>query len=224
MVFLTFLKMIYFTKEFFQFFNDLEKNNHKEWFHASKKRYETHVKKPMEQFMTHLITELQKLDAEIDVDPKKCIGRINRDVRFSNDKTPYNVRMMAHIYKGSKTDPLPVIAFQLGAMDMAIMSGYYSPEKEKIKSIRDKIKSEPAAFRKIYSDKEFISKFGTICGESLKRVPVEYQETFEQEPLIANKQFYFMKKLSSEVILTDDLLPEIIDYYKAAKPLNNFFS
>jgi len=134
------------------------------------------------------------------------------------------VRMMAHIYKGSKTDPLPVIAFQLGAMDMAIMSGYYSPEKEKIKSIRDKIKSEPAAFRKIYSDKQFVSKFGTICGESLKRVPVEYQETFEQEPLVANKQFYFVNKLGSDMILTDELLPEIIAHYKAAKPFNDFFS
>lgn len=216
--------MAYFTKEFIQFFNDLEKNNHKEWFHANKKSYETHVKKPMEQFMAQLIAELQKLDAQINVDPKKCIGRINRDVRFSNDKTPYNTRMMAHIYKGSKTDPLPVIAFQLGGTEMAIMSGYYSPEKEKIRQIRDKIKSEPAAFRKIYSEKEFVAKFGNICGESLKRVPAEYQETFEQEPLIANKQFYFMKKLSSDLILTDKLLPEILAHYKAAKPFNDFFA
>lgn len=133
------------------------------------------------------------------------------------------MRMTAHIYKGRKTDPIPVIAFQLGANEIAIMSGYYSPEKEKIKIIRDKIKSEPAVFHKIYSDKEFVSKFGTICGESLKRVPAEYHETFAQEPLVANKQFYFMKKQDSEMILTDALLPEIIAHYKAAKPLNDFF-
>jgi uncharacterized protein (TIGR02453 family) len=216
--------MIYFTKDFINFFNDLEKNNNKEWFHANKKRYETYVKKPMQEFMTDLIAELQKFDVEIDADPKKCIGRINRDVRFSNDKTPYNVRMMAHIYKGTKTDPLPVIAFQLGATEMAIMSGYYNPEKEKIQRIRDKIKSDTATFKKIYSDKEFVSKFGTICGESLKRIPAEYQETFELEPLVANKQFYFMKKLNSDLILTDELLRVLIDHYKVAKPVNEFFS
>lgn len=216
--------MIYFTKDFIHFFNDLENNNNKEWFHANKKRYETYVKKPMQQFMTDLIAELKKFDAEIDADPKKSIGRINRDIRFSNDKTPYNIRAMAHIYKGSKEEPFPIIAFQLGGKEMAIMSGYYKPSKEKIKSIRDKIQSDTAAFKKIYSDKEFVSKFGKICGESLKRIPAEYKETFEQEPLVANNQFYFMKKLKPDLVLTDELLPTLIDHYKVAKPINEFFS
>jgi len=89
--------MTYFTEDFIQFFNDLEKNNNQEWFHNHQKSYETNVKKPMQRLLTDLIAELQKYDIEIDVDPKKCIGRINRDIRFSKDKTPYNVRSMAHI-------------------------------------------------------------------------------------------------------------------------------
>jgi uncharacterized protein (TIGR02453 family) len=178
----------------------------------------------MLRLVTDLVAELQKLDIEIDVDPKKCIGRINRDVRFSKDKTPYNVKFSAHVYKGSKTEPVPVIAFQMGATEMAIMSGYYNPAQEKINSIRDKIKSETATFKKIYSDQEFVSKFGNILGESLKRIPNEYKETFEQEPLVANNQFYYVKKLKADLLLTDDLLPVIIDHYKAAKPLNEFLS
>ncbi len=216
--------MIYFTNDFIQFFSELEKNNHPDWFHANQKRYETHVKKPMLRLLTDLLAELQKLDWEIDVDPKKCIGRINRDVRFSKDKTPYNVKFFGHIYKGSKTEPVPVIAFQMGATEMGIMTGYYSPEKEKISSIREKIKADTATFQQIYSDPNFVSKFGTICGESLKRIPPEYKETFEQEPLVANNQFYCVKKLSNDLILTDKLLPVLLDYYKAAKPLNDFLS
>jgi uncharacterized protein (TIGR02453 family) len=214
--------MIYFTKDYSQFFSELEKNNNKEWFHSNQKRYETDVKKPMQRFLTDLVAELQKYDLEIDVDPKKCIGRINRDVRFSKDKTPYNVKVFAHIYKGRKEEPVPVIAFQIGATEMGIMSGYYNPSQEKINSIRDKIKSETATFKKIYSDQSFVSKFGTICGESLKRIPNDYKETFEKEPLVANNQFYYVKKLSADLILTDNLLPVIIEHYKAAKPLNDF--
>ena len=216
--------MSYFTEGFIQFFSDLEKNNNTEWFHANKKRYETFVKNPMQLLVTDLIAELKKFDPEINVDAKKCIGRINRDIRFSKEKTPYNVKYSAHIYKDSKTDPIPVIAFQLGSAEMAIMSGYYNPSKEKISYIRDQIKSNTATFKKIYSDPVFISKFGTILGESLKRIPVEYKETFDHEPLVAKNQFYFMHTLKSDLLLTDQLLPVLIEHYKAAKPLNDFLT
>jgi uncharacterized protein (TIGR02453 family) len=94
--------MTYFTKEFIQFFSELEKNNHKEWFHSNKKRYEQFVKNPMKRFVSDVVGELHKIDAEIVIDPTKCIGRINRDIRFSNDKTPYKTRTFAHVYKGDK--------------------------------------------------------------------------------------------------------------------------
>jgi len=88
------------------------------------KRYEGHVKKPMQHFVTDVVGELQQLDPEIIVEPKKCIGRINRAIRFSKDKTPYKIRSFAHITKGEKTDPIPVIAFQMGAKDLGIISGF----------------------------------------------------------------------------------------------------
>jgi len=216
--------MKYFTKEFIQFFQELEKNNTKEWFHNHKKQYETFVKKPMQHFVTDVVGELQKLDSEISVEPKKCIGRINRDIRFSKDKTPYKIRSFAHITKGEKVDPLPVIAFQMGANDIGIMSGFYSPSKERIKSIRDMIMEDVKTFQKLYSAQGFVSKYGSIQGEANKRIPKEYKETFVTEPLIANKQFYYVKELANDVILTDELLPLIVGFWKAAKPLNDFLS
>ncbi len=133
--------MKYFEKGFIQFFTDLENNNNKEWFHSNKKKYETFVKKPMFQFVSDTISELQKLDNEIVIEPKKCIGRINRDIRFSKDKTPYKIRSFAQIYKGEKSDPTPVVAFQMGAKDIGIMSGFYNPQIERLKEIRESLKS-----------------------------------------------------------------------------------
>jgi len=216
--------MKYFSKEFIQFFKALEKNNNKEWFHANKKTYEEFVKIPMKNFVTDLLAELKKKDGEIQVEAKKCLGRINRDIRFSKDKTPYNIRFFAHVTKGDKMDPLPVIAFRFGGRDAGIMTGFYAPNKDRLKGIRENIKSNPKKFKKLYSTKKFIDSFGSIEGEVHKRIPPEYKELFESEPLIANKQFYYVKEVKPEIILRDDLLSTIMDYWKAAKPMNDFLS
>lgn len=216
--------MSYFTKEFISFFRELRKNNNKEWFHSNKKRYEAHVKNPMRAFVTDLISEMNKTDKTIDVEPKKCIGRINRDIRFSKDKTPYNVHLFAHVTQGSRMDPKPEIAFRFGGYDSGIMSGYYSPSKDRLLGIRNKIKADPKAFEKLYSNKKFVKQFGSIQGEANKRIPPAFKAMFEQEPLIANKQFYYVKEFDEKLILQDDLLKTILDHWKTARPLNEFFS
>lgn len=216
--------MKYFDEKFITFFSELEKNNNKEWFHDNKKNYENYVKKPMLAFVTDVVEELQKLDSTIQIEPKKCIGRINRDIRFSKDKTPYKIRSFAHIIKGDKTNPLPVIAFQLGAKDVGIMSGFYNPPKERLKDIRANIVSNPIQFKKLYSEKNFIEKFGQVKGDFIKRIPAEYKACFVNEPLVANKQFYYVKEFKADVILSDELLPLILEYWKTAKPMNDFLS
>jgi len=216
--------MKYFTKDFIQFFKELEKNNSKEWFHVNKKRYDEFVRQPMLTFVTDLLSKMKKLDNEIEIEPKKCLGRINRDIRFSKDKTPYNTRFFAHITKGEKADPLPAIAFRFGGKDAGIMSGYYAPNKDRLKSIRDKIMTDPKTFKKLYADKKFVGKFGGVQGEANKRIPKEYHPLFEQEPLIANKQFYYVKEFKPTIVLQDDLLSFVINHWKAAKPLNDFLT
>ena len=71
--------------EFNQFFKELAANNHKDWFDLNRKRYETHVKKPFEDFVEQLIEAVQKEDKSLNPKPKDCIFRINRDIRFSKD-------------------------------------------------------------------------------------------------------------------------------------------
>jgi len=76
----------------------------------------------------------------------------------------------------------------------------------------------------LYSAKSFKSKFTEIQGAVNKRIPKEYQDTFEDEPLIANKQFYYYNEFKPDIILKDDLIKFIVAHYKAAKPLNDYLS
>lgn len=94
--------MQYFTKDFLDFFKELSANNHKDWFHENKKRYESSVKKPFAAFLNDFFEEIRKHDTEFKVEAKDCIARINRDIRFAKDKTPYNTHYTAFASRGGK--------------------------------------------------------------------------------------------------------------------------
>lgn len=216
--------MAYFTKEYLDFFQELEKNNHKEWFNKNQKRYENFIRKPMIALVEDVISSMQECDNEFNPDPKKCLGRINRDIRFSKDKTPYNTHFFVNITKGTKENPVAGIAFRFGGHDGGIMAGFYQPSKEKLAEIRQKISTNLPEFEKLKSEKDFVEKFRSVQGETFKRVPPEFQSTFEKEPLIANKQFYYVSEKDENFVLSEKLKDIIVNYWLAAKPMNEFLS
>ena len=216
--------MSYFSKEFIKFFKELSKNNEREWFHANKKRYETHVKNPFKEFVTLMIDEVQKVDPSVVIAPKDAIFRINRDIRFSKDKTPYKTNVSAAISAGGKKDhSRPGIYFEMGHKNFGIYSGCYMPDKNQLERIRYAMAEEPKQFAIIISSKKFKSMWGEIQGDKNKRIPKEFHEALEIQPLIANKQFYVMAKFDVDKILDPKLPKLIMDYYKSAKPMGDFF-
>lgn len=171
-----------------------------------------------------LIAAMQKYDKAFNPNPSKCLGRINRDIRFAKDKTPYNQHFFAHITKGTKEAPLPGIAFRFGGRDGGIMGGFYKPSKEQLGQIRNNISTDTKTFQKLITNKNFVKHFGRIRGEAYKRVPPELKATFEIESLVANKEFYYVSEKKASFVTTENLLEEIMSHWLAAKPLNDFLS
>ena len=166
--------MQYFTEDFVAFFKDLGKNNHKEWFHENKKRYETSIKKPFETFVGAIITEIQKQDPALQIEPKDCILRINKDIRFSKDKTPYNLHYTAFISNGGRKDKsVPGIFLRFSPEMVGIMGGCFGPTKEQLQKIRTTIYKNPKEFTELIENTDFVQKFGEIRGEVMKRIPKE---------------------------------------------------
>ena len=216
--------MSYFTKDFLKFFQELSKNNQREWFHANKKSYETHVKNPFKSFVQIIIDKVQAIDPTVVIAPKDAIFRINRDIRFSKDKTPYKTNVSAAISAGGRKDhSRPGIYFEMGAENFGIYIGVYMPDKTQLQNIRESIVTNPKEFEKILKDKKFKKYWGEIHGEKNKRVPKEFKEDIITQPLIANKQFYVMTKFDADKILDPKLDKIIIDHYLAAKPMGDFF-
>ncbi len=215
--------MSWFTPDFNRFFKDLAKNNNKEWFDKNRKRYEKSVKVPFEDFVAEVIKRVSKEDPRVQIAPKEAIFRINRDIRFSKDKTPYKMQMSAIVSPaGRKDHGVPGIYFELGPEKVRIYGGRYMPEKEDLYRIRQHIAGKMKRFQALRSDKNFVKFFGSVMGEKNKVLPPEFKALVEKEPLIANKQFYYMAELPAKVV-EDPKLPQILmEHYKAMKPMNDF--
>jgi uncharacterized protein (TIGR02453 family) len=216
--------MQYFESSFISFMKSLLANNNSTWFHANKKAYELDVKKPFEIFVNDLIESFRKYDKGINMTAKEAIFRINRDTRFSKDKSPYKTSMSAAISEGGKDPRYPGLYIELNHEGITLIGGAYTVEKENLHKLRKTIASDLKGFQKLVTDKKFISLFGKIEGEKHKLLSEEFKTLTTKEPLIANKQFYFSAKLPAKLITDAKLLKTVEEYYLAARPLNQFLT
>jgi len=216
--------MKYFEVEFLKFYEELERNNNREWFLENKKRYEKYVKKPFLHFTDDLILELTKLEPEINMSAQEAVFRINRDIRFSADKTPYKTQSSAIVSKYGKKDKGSMLGtyFEMSHKNLTIYGGSYLIDKEHLESVRSRIGSEPDEFNKAINFPAFKKFYGEIQGEKNKRISPEFKEVIDKQPLILNKQFYYSSSLPAETILSDDLLKVFTEYFEAQIPIYEF--
>lgn len=217
--------MTWFTKNFISFLKDLEKNNNAEWFKANKERFEETVKEPFIAFIDELIARIRKQDTAVTMNAKEAVFRINRDVRFSADKTPYKTHMSALISEGPKKDKSrPGVYIEFSSKELRFYSGLYELDTPTLQKVRTAIARERKAFAKLLNASAFKNSFGAILGEKNKRVPKEFESIVAEQPLIANKQFYFYGALPASSI-TDPKLPELfMKYYKDSTPMREFLT
>ncbi len=214
--------MSHFSPAFFKFFDQLGKNNNKEWFDVNRSTYEKEVKEPFKKFVTLILTELAKDQPDILKDASKSIFRINRDIRFSKDKSLYKDHVGAVFSRSGTKDTRPGYYLHLGAKEIFIGGGVYQVEKEQLEKIRQEIYYNNDAFKKIITEKNFKTYYGTVQGEANKILTPEYKEFAKEQPLIANKQFYYMAKLKKEDVLNKDFDKTVLKYFKAASKFNEF--
>ncbi len=218
--------MAFFEEDFLRFFIELAPNNNKDWFDLNRKRYEEVVREPFKKFVAHMIEKIEKLDPAFKgLEAKDCIFRINRDIRFSKDKTPYKLMVSAVLApEGKKSKAINGIYFEFGPEHVRVYGGVYEIEKDDLLEVREAIAEDIEKFQSLYQDKAFSKLFGSILGEKHKRLPKELQEAAEKEPLIYNKQWYFYTQFDPEIILTDDLDEILLNCYRIGKPMEDFFN
>jgi uncharacterized protein (TIGR02453 family) len=215
------------TENYRQFFMELAPNNTSEWFNENRKRYEKDVKIPFQNLVTELINNLTKLDKNLEgTKASDCIFRINRDIRFSKDKTPYKISMSAAIAPGGKKNmTYPGFYFEATPEGINIYGGVYTAEKPQLEAIRTLICKNLKEFESLINEPKFIKQYGgKILGEKQVRLSPEHKEAAEKQPLIFNKQFYFKAELDESYLTKSNLVEILCDFFSTAQPVSQFLS
>jgi uncharacterized protein (TIGR02453 family) len=204
------------------FLEDLKFNNNREWFHANRKRYDE-SRAAFEALVADVMGRFAPIEDLGKTAAKDCIFRINRDVRFSKDKSPYKTNLGALIGNGGRKSTGRSYYINLEPGESFIAGGVYDPQPETLKQIRAAIAEKPDKLRKIITNKDFVKFFGDLRGDSLKTAPKGYASDHPAIDLLKHKQFLALHLLNDDDVLKDDFAAHVIDVCKVLKPFEGYF-
>lgn len=205
------------------FLKKLKKNNNKDWFDANRDAYEL-AKTNMQDVVKQLIDQLSVFDSTIKgLEPKHCMFRINRDVRFSKNKAPYKTNLGAIMNKGGKKSNVPGYYIHIEPGNSFVAGGSWMPEAPELAAIRQEIDYNTKEFQKIISAKEFKSLFGSLSEEDkLKTAPKGYEKDHPAIELLKHKSFIVVHELKDTQLLDKNFIKNTAKVFKAMYPLDCF--
>jgi uncharacterized protein (TIGR02453 family) len=215
-----------FPREGIRFLKQLKRHNNRPWFEKHKSEYETSVKLPMQSLVAALKPQFDRFAPEYDINPKRSIFRIYRDVRFSSDKTPYKTHVAAHFVLRGKPKGIEGSGYYLHIEpgEIFIGGGIYMPDGDQLKKIRRAIANQPDRFLSIVKDRKFRRKFGELDGEKLKRVPTGYDPEHPLGEWLKFKQFFVGNDWPESVCYKRSFVSEVAKAFEEATPLVRFLN
>ena len=208
-----------------KFLKDLKKNNNRPWFEKNRKVYED-ARFDFSTFIQAVIDKHSKKDSTIKEQvAKNCLFRINRDVRFSKDKSPYKSNMGASINRNGKKSLLAGYYFHLEPGQCFAGGGIWMPMPDDLKKVRQEIDYNFIAFKKIIASKKFKSVYGDLSHHAeykLHRVPKGYEADNPATEYLKLKSFVAMVSLKDADLTSKDLVKKTVAAFEALQPIISF--
>jgi uncharacterized protein (TIGR02453 family) len=215
------------SKDTLQFLDDLKANNNRDWFLENKKRYEA-FKKDYQQLVADLLDAMKPLDPSLEMlEVKNCTFRINRDIRFSKDKTPYKSHLGIWLSSGAKGLNRSGYYIHLEKGASFIAGGLYCPESEDLKKMRKEIAFFYEDLEAILAEKDFKSEFGDFDRnekDTLKNPPRGYDKEHPAIELLKLKSFEASQKIDFSAASKKDFVAVMSQKLIALKPLNDYIN
>ena len=215
----------YFTPALFGFLKELKDHNDRTWFKANQERFEAAVREPALDFITDYADRLSQLSPHFVADSRTVGGslfRIQRDTRFSKDKTPYKLNTGMHFRHEAAADAhAPGFYLHLEPGNCFMGVGLWRPETAMAYAIRARIDEEQAVWKRAAHSPRFADVF-TLDGDSLKRPPKGYEA---EHPLIEDlkrKDFIAMAQLTQKEVTSADFMDRFHENAVRAAPLMRF--
>lgn len=214
-----------FTPALFSFLRDLEANNDRDWFAANKQRYERSVREPGLRFIQEFAPQLTKVSSHFVADARPSGGsmfRIYRDVRFSNDKSPYKTNVGFQFrHEAGRDAHAPGFYLHLEPGACFFGAGLWHPDASTALSIRERIADETDRWKKITGSNRFTDAFH-LSGDSLKRPPKGFGPDHPFIEDLKRKDFIAMKTLTQKAVTADGFIAEFSRLCSNSAPLMAF--
>ncbi|MBX7206504.1 MAG: DUF2461 domain-containing protein [Bacteroidia bacterium] len=206
------------------FLTKLRKNNQKEWFDANRETYET-LRQDWVKFTQEVINQSAAFDSDIKhLEAKKCIFRINRDVRFSKDKSPYKTNFGAWMNKGGKKAESAGYYLHLEPGNCFLAGGVYMPAPAQLQAIRQEIDYNYPRFLKIIKDKTFVKYFGSLSGDKLSQIPKGYDKDNPAIAYLKHKSFLMYHPIDEKQLKDSGFDKYTVRVFKSMKPMIDFLN
>lgn len=201
-----------------KFLKEITKNNNREWFLGHKALYEG----ALENIKT-VSEEVKKNLNKKDVIEEAKVFRIYKDVRFSKDKTPYKNHFGVH-FKRATAQRRGGYYMHIEPGGSFVGGGFWEPNPEDLKRIRDEFAYDDKPIRKIISNKTFVKYFGKLDGDELKTAPSGYDRNHPSIDLIRKKQFIVGRKFSDKEVADPNFPKEVVLTFEAMRPFFDYMS
>ena len=197
-----------------RFFRSLRRNNAKPWFEAHRPEYEEHVRAPMRMLIEELDVRLARFAPEITGDPRRSMFRINRDIRFSTDKSPYKTHAACWLYHrdgdrkvGSEAESGGAgFYFHLAPNESFVGGGIWMPPRPVLNRLRDAIAENPVGFGRVAGSPAIKRRFGGLSQEEmLKRMPRGYADDHPAAKWLRYQSFTLGRRLTDEQVMSPRL-------------------
>ena len=215
------------SKNTIQFLDDLKANNNRDWFLENKKRYEA-VKKEYQQLVGNFLDTMKPLDPSLEMlEVKNCTFRINRDIRFSKDKTPYKSHLGVWLSSGAKGMNRSGYYIHLEKGASFIAGGLYCPEAVDLKKMRKEIAYFHDDLEAILNEKDFKREFKDFDRnekDTLKNPPRGYEKEHPAIEFLKLKSFECSQRIDFSEVKKKPFVATMSKNLIALKPLNDFIN
>lgn len=215
------------SKDTLQFLDDLKANNNRDWFLENKKRYEA-VKKDYQQLVGDFLDVMKPLDPSLEMlEVKNCTFRINRDIRFSKDKTPYKSHLGVWLSSGVKGMNRSGYYLHLEKGASFIAGGLYCPEPEDLKKMRKEIAYFHDDLETILNKKDFKKEFKDFDRNEknmLKNPPRGFEKEHPAIEFLKLKSFESSQRIDISEATKKDFVATMSKKLIVLKPLNDFIN
>ncbi|QAA81086.1 DUF2461 domain-containing protein [Aequorivita sp. H23M31] len=206
-------------KNTFDFLLELRKNNNREWMQEHRKEYLLN-----EEILKSFYSEVEKRLVKTDEIAKVKIFRINRDLRFRKDKTPYNSHRSVS-YSRAGEHRRGGYYFRLDPGNCYMAGGFFDPEREDLLRIRKEFEIDSSEIREILNEKKFKNAFGNfVQSNAVKSAPKGFDKEDPNIDLIKLKSFVVKHTFSDEEVQSENFIQLLMDHFLLLRPFFDYMS